>query len=144
MPANTAPIFTVKPDLSTNGTTGMSPTLTTAAADFVGTNANNALVFTAGADGAYVRKIHFKAIGTNVQSVARIYLNNGSTNATATNNALYGEVQLPASTAGTNSPTGVEVDYVMEIAIPAGWRIYVGLGTTVAAGWVVTAVAGSY
>jgi hypothetical protein len=32
----------------------------------------------------------------------------------------------------------------MNFALPAGFRIYVGLGTAVAAGWVVTAIAGDY
>ncbi len=59
----------------------------------------NKLVFTAGANGSYIKKLRFQAIGTNVASVARIYINNGSTNGTATNNSFYGQVSLPATTA---------------------------------------------
>jgi hypothetical protein len=32
----------------------------------------------------------------------------------------------------------------MGFAIPAGFRIYFGLGTAVAAGWVCTAIGGKY
>lgn len=144
MPANTAPIFAVTPNLATNGTTGMSAAMTTAANDYTGAGANNTLIHTAGANGSYVRKIHFKAIGTNTQSVARIFLNNGSSNGTSTNNVFYDDVQLPATTSSATGQTGPGVDYSMEIAVPAGWRIYVGLATTVAAGWVATVVAGDY
>lgn len=143
MAAGTAPIYTATPDVSTNGTTGNATTLTTATADYTGASANHSLVHTAGANGSYVRKIRFKAIGSNVASVARIYLNNGSTNGTGANNTFYGECSLPATTA-TNTASTVDIDYPMEIALPASWRIYVGLGTTVAAGWVPVTVAGQY
>jgi hypothetical protein len=32
----------------------------------------------------------------------------------------------------------------MNFALPTGYKIYVGLGATVAAGWVVTPIAGAY
>jgi hypothetical protein len=144
MPANTSPIYSLLGDVSSNGTTGMANTMTTAAADYTGVSANNVLVFTAGAtNGAYVRRLRFQAIGTNTASVARIYLNNGSTNTTAANNSLYGQVSLPATSAITTAST-VEIDYPMELALNPGFRIYVGLGTTVAAGWVCVAVGGQY
>lgn len=57
--------------------------------------------------------------------------------------ALYGELSLPATTAIATAAT-VDIDYPMNIALPAGYEIYVGLGTTVAAGWQVTAIGGSY
>jgi hypothetical protein len=140
MAANTLPIFTVLPNLSADGGTGMGSTLLTAANDFTGAGANNVLVFTAGTNGSYVRRLHFKAIGTNVQTVARVFLNNG----TAANNRFYDDVPLPATTVSANGVTGPGIDFALEFAVVAGWRIYVGLGTTVAAGWVVTPVAGDY
>jgi hypothetical protein len=101
-------------------------------------------VFTADAtNGGFVQRIRCKAIGTNVASVARIYINNGSTNGTATNNVFYGEVSLPATTA-TNTAATVDVDYPMNFALPAGYRLYAGLGTTVASGWVASVIAGAY
>lgn len=143
MTANTSPIYTLTPDVSANGGTTMGTTLTTATGDYTGVSGNHVLEHTAGANGSYVRKLRFKPIGTNVATVARIYLNNGSTNGTGSNNSFFGEISLPATTA-TNTAATVEIDYPMEIALPASFRIYVGLATTVAAGWNCVCVAGQY
>ena len=143
MASNNDPIFTKQGDLSTDGTTGMSQAITLAAADYTGIGANNRLVFTAGADGGYVSRLRLKPSGTNVAAVMRVYLNNGSTNATATNNAFFGEISLPATTVSTTAALP-DVDYALSFALPPNWRIYVGLGAAVAAGWTVTAVAGKY
>jgi hypothetical protein len=144
MAANADPIYIRRGNNTTNGTTGMSQGITSAAADYAGDGANNVLVFTADAtNGSYVERIRFKAKGTNTASVARIFINNGSTNGTATNNTFYGEQTLPATSATAVAATP-EIDYAMNVALLAGHRIYVGLGTAVAAGWVATAVAGDY
>ena len=123
----------------------MAPTLTTAAADYTGVSANNALVFTADAtNGSRLVGLHFEAIGTNTQSVARVYVNNGSTNTTAANNSLVGKTTLPNSTASNTAPETVG-NFTFPggyIDLPPGFRVYVGLGTTVAAGWVVTPILG--
>lgn len=52
-----------------------------------------------------LRQLLFNAIGTNTASVARIYANNGSTNGTAANNALIGQIALPATTATNTAGT---------------------------------------
>jgi hypothetical protein len=102
------------------------------------------LIFTADAtNGGFVQRIRLKAIGTNIATVARIYINNGSTSATATNNVFYGEVSLPATTATTTAAT-VDIDYPMNFALPPGYKLYVGLGATVVAGWVASVIAGAY
>lgn len=75
--------------------------------------------------------------------MARVYINNGSTNGTASNNTFYGEVSLPATTATATAAT-VDVDYPLNFALPPGYRLYVGLGTAVAAGWTVTTIGGVY
>lgn len=145
MAANTSPIYSIKGDQSTDDGTTMPSTFTTAAADYTGATAtHNKLVFTADStSGGFIQRLRFKAIGTNVASVARVFINNGSTNGTAANNTFYGEVSLPATTANASAAT-VEIDYPMNFALKAGFRIYVGLGTTVAAGWVCTAIGGQY
>lgn len=144
MPANTDPIYSRRGQLASNGTTGMAPALTTAANDYTGAGASNAVVFTADStNGSFVQRIRFKATGTNVATVARIFINNGSAATTATNNSFYGEVSLPATTASASASTP-DIDYPLNFALPAGWRIVVGLGTTVAAGWTVSVVAGDY
>ena len=59
------------------------------------------------------------------------------------NNYFYGEVSLPGTTQ-INTAATVDIDYPMNVALPAGYSIIVGLATTVAAGWVVTVVGGNY
>lgn len=142
MAANTNPIYTKKGNL-TALTTAMVAAMLTATGDYSGISANHVLAHTAGADGSYAKKIRFKAIGTNVASVARIYLNNGGVNTTATNNQFIGELSLPATTAIATAATA-ELEYPLEMMIPAGFRLYIGLGTTVVGGWVPTVVAGDY
>lgn len=144
MAGNAAPIFTRLGDVSTNGTTGMAQANAASAADYTGVSANYVLAFTADAtNGGFLARLRFKAIGTNVAAVARIFLNNGSTAGTAANNAFYGEVSLPATTAATATAT-VDVDYEINIALPANFRVYWGLGAAVASGWVCTAIGGKY
>jgi len=232
-----------------------------AAGDFNGQNANNKIIFQANPDnGGFVQRLRFKAVGTNVATVARIYINQGFTNIAnsipapsgltgtagtlngsllngtffakvqsvdqwgayspmsaessgvsvtgptgnvtwswagvagaqyyrlfvggATNsqviyfnttgnvvtfiqntatvnlttnmpargnpedfisqNFLYGELSLPATTFSAISATSFDIDYPINIAIPPSYHIVVGLGTSVANGWQVTAVGGQY
>lgn len=143
MAANNDPIFTKKPDVSVNNGTTLGNPLTTATGDYTGVSVNHVLEHTAGIDGSYVRFLQFKALGTNTASVARVYINNGSDPTVAANNAFYDEVALPGTTA-TNVAATATIRLSMEIALPATFRIYVGLGTTVAAGWDCVAVGGQY
>lgn len=143
MPQNFQPIFPLTGQVSNNAGTGMNQLVTAAANDYTGAGANNTLCFTGGANGSFLERIRFKAGGTNTASVARIFLNNGSTNATATNNSFYGEITLPATTAIATAAT-VEIDYPMGIVIPAGFRVYWGLATAVAAGWSGVGIGGDY
>jgi hypothetical protein len=147
MPANTLQLFTGVPSIQ------WGTTLTTAntAKDGTGTVV---LCFTAHATyGSRVDRIRFKAIGTNTASVARVFINNGSDPTTATNNAFYADVSLPATTlsevAGIapaelpNNATIVDATS-FPIALPPGYRIYVTIGTTVAAGWVPVVTGGHF
>jgi hypothetical protein len=59
------------------------------------------------------------------------------------NNMFFGEVSLPGTTSATTTAT-TDVDYPMNIALPPAYRIVVGLGAVVAAGWQVIAVGGKY
>ena len=141
---NIDPVYSKAGSVSNNAGTGMNQLITLAANDYTGAGANNSLVFTADAtNGSFVQRLRFKAGGTNVVSVMRIFINNGTTVGTAANNVFYGEISLPATTAIATAAT-VELDYPLGFALPAAFRIYVGLGTAVSAGWVCTAVAGNY
>lgn len=143
MPANTDPIFTQKPDCSTNNGTTLADPILLSSADYTGISANHVLVHTAGVNGSYIRGISFKAVGTNVAAVARIYVNNGSVNTTEANNAMITEISLPATTAVTAAATS-DVFVPIERAINPAFRIYVGLGAAVATGWDMVCWAGQY
>lgn len=245
MAGNNAPIFSRVGDIQGG------ITLTTAAADYTGQGINNAIVFNADStNGSFVQRLRFKSSGTNVATVARVYINNGSmrlvsplaanstpvgtpstsggalssgtyfakvvagdqyggfnnpsvestsvtvvgpvgsiswawtgTNAATSyriyvgpvtggqasyfstttnlfvqttavglrdtlngvqnNNQFYGEVSLPATTAIATAAT-IEVDYPINVALPPNYRLLVGLGTTVAAGWQISTIGGDY
>lgn len=145
MAANTSPIFSLIGEVSSDNATAMTPTFTTAAADYTGATAtHNKVVFTGDAtNGSYIAKLRFKAMGTNTASVARIFINNGSAATTAANNSFYGECSLPGTTA-TNIAATIDVDYPMGFALNPGFRIVVGLATTVAAGWNCVGIGGNY
>jgi hypothetical protein len=144
MPGNADPIFSRVGSVSTNNGTGMGTVLTAAAADYTGAGADNILVWTADpTNGGFIQRLRLKALGTNVQSVLRVFINNGSANTTASNNSFYGELTL-LGTSGSSSAATIDLDYPMNFALDPGFRIYVGLGTAVASGWKVTPIAGKY
>ena len=66
-----------------------------------------------------------------------------SLNGSNLNNFFYAEVGLPATTLSNTSPTP-DIDYNMNFAFPPGYRLIGGLGTTVAGGWAVTVIGGTY
>ena len=94
-------------------------------------------------DGSRLDFIKVRALGTNVATVIRIFINNGAATTTATNNALYIERTLSITTV---SETSEQPDIIvpMGISIPAGYRIYATFGTAVAAGFHLTAIGGDY
>ena len=142
MPANTSPIFTRIGDVQWISGIATSNTTTDL------TSGTSYLAFTADAtNGGYVQKIRFRAVtGTgnnNIATVARVWINNGSVTTTAANNILYDEISLAAT---TGSPTAALSIYELplNIALPAGYKIYITLGTTVSAGYYATVVGGKY
>lgn len=138
MAANTAPIFTLIPETQWGAT---AITTANTAKDGTGTVLT---VFTAGAtDGSYVQRVRFRPSGTCVQTVARLFINNGATNATAANNILFDEITLSAIT-GSETAAQPSFEIPLNFALPAGYKLNVTIGTTVAAGWYVSAIGGDY
>jgi hypothetical protein len=93
--------------------------------------------------GGYVQRIRFKSLGTNQATVARVWLNNGSTTSSSENNTLFDEVSLSAT---TNSETSAlsTTELPLNFALPPGYKIYVTLGVTASAGYDVTVIGGKY
>jgi hypothetical protein len=138
MAANTAPIY------STKGIIGFSDAVVAAANTTKDlTSGTIYLCHTAAADGDFVERIRFRALGTNIATVGRVWINNGATTGTATNNRLIDEITLSATTV---SEVASQVAYELPLGfiLPNGYRIYVTVGTVVAAGYHVTVFGGTY
>lgn len=107
-------------------------------------------LFTAGADGARIERIRSKAAGTNVATVLRIFINNGSDPATPANNILYAEKTIAATTASnaaallTNELPDTTDTTAFPLVLPAGYKILATIGTTVATGLYVSVIGSSY
>ena len=101
-------------------------------------------VFTADStNGGYVQRIRFRPLGTNQATVARIWINNGSVTSTATNNILFDEVSLAASTISETSATSL-TELPLNFALPPSYKIFVTLGVTASAGYAVSVIGGKY
>lgn len=101
-------------------------------------------VFTAHAtDGSRVDYLKVRAIGSNTATVLRAFINNGSTNATAGNNSLLMERTIPTTTLSEVAELA-DIYIPLDISLPAGYKVNVTIGTTVAAGLAVTAIGGHY
>lgn len=135
---NTKPIYSKGPDVQW-GATALATANT--AKDGTGTVLT---VFTADAtNGGRVEKVRIRAIGTNVATVLRVFINNGSTNATAGNNILYTETTIAATTLSEVAALA-DNEIVLALPLPAGYKINITIGTTIAAGVMVSAVGGKY
>lgn len=139
MPANVQPIYTKAPDVQWQSTTITAANTTT---DL--TSGTIYLIFTADSiNGGFVQRIRFRSLGTNVVTVARIWINNGLTTATAANNTLWDEITLSATTATQIASLALQ-ELPLNFGLPAGYTIYVTLGTAVAAGYDATIIGGKY
>lgn len=138
MPANTTPIFSKLGDIQWINSVLTANTTTDL------TTGTSYLVFTSDAtNGGFLQKLRIRSLGTNVATVMRIWINNGATTGTAANNTLYDEISLAASTVSQTSALSL-YELPLNFALPAGYKIYVTIGTAVAAGYDVIAVAGKY
>lgn len=139
MAQNTSPIFPLAPRISVVG--GILAATAVTAKD--GTGALT-LVFTAKAvDGSRVDYLKVRALGTNVATVMRVFINNGADQTVAANSGLFMERTIPATIISETSE--LADNYIpLDISLPADYRIYVAIGTAVAAGLKVTVIGGDY
>ena len=137
MAANTSPIFIGTPN------TGIYAGITAAntATDGTGTVYT---VFTAGANGSYVRRLLVKALGSNVATVMRVFVNNGSTQGTASNNVLIREIPMTSSSASNSAAIGPDYEEVLNLVLKGGFVINVCIGTAVSGGYSVMAEGGDF
>ena len=135
MAANVAPIFSRAPKASWG-------VLTAANVAKDGTGGATTL-YTASIEGAFIQKLIIRPRGTNVASVLRVFMNNGLTQATATNNILIAEVGLIATTL-TEVAAIAGQDLILNLPLPSAYTLIATLGTAVAGGYAVTAIGGDY
>jgi hypothetical protein len=62
------------------------------------------------------------------------------------NNTLIGELSLPIIASASSNAATADIDYTLNMALPPGGRILVGISTTNAnnSGWIVTGIGGEY
>ena len=138
MAANNNPIFTGTPDVQW---AAAAISAANTAKDGTGTVST---AFTADAtNGGFVSKLVARATGTNVATVLRVFVNNGSTNATAGNNVLFTELTLAATTLSEVAALA-SYEVPLNLALPAGYKINCTIGTAVAAGYALSVVGGKY
>jgi hypothetical protein len=151
MAVTATPIFTQTPNAGAMNAILSTAMATTTAYD--GTTAvGTAMVLscTAGANGSRIDQIQVRfastngaaASGTSSATVIRFWINNGSVNTSAGNNAFLGEVALPATAVTAAGTTALPV-YSIPVPVgglnlPAGYKIYAGMtvaigGTAIAA-----------
>lgn len=141
MVANVEPIYSKVGDVQWNGGYITAANTTT---DL--TSGTTYSIWTADAtNGGFLQKLRFRSTpgGNTSATVARIWINNGSTAGTAANNVLFTEVTLPAITASATAATS-EIEVPMNFAMPPGYVIYVTIHTASANGWRCTGVGGKY
>ena len=136
MAQNTSPIFA----LTGNITVGATITTANTAKDGTGTVV---LVCTGAANGTFIQRIRARANGTNVATVLRLFINNGSTNTTAANNTYWDEITLSA-TANSEVASLATYELPLNFVLPNTYRLYATIGTTVVAGYALTCIAGDY
>ena len=146
MPANTSPIFPLTANI-----TWVSGAAANAATPGVTANTTFDLtsgtiygpVYTATTNGSRLDFLRLRPLGTNVATVARVWINNGSATGTAANNVLFFERTVATTTV---SQTAEQFDTVipLNISLQATYRIYLTFGTAVAAGFHASVVGGDY
>jgi hypothetical protein len=125
MAANTVPIFPLSPKVSWGADLQTANT----AKDGTGTVST---IMTAGANGSRVDYVRVRATGTNTATVFRLFINNGSDPTVATNNVLFTEATIAATTLSEVAALA-ETTIQLDLPLPAGYKLTCTIGTTIAA-----------
>jgi hypothetical protein len=137
MSLNTSPVFLLTPKAQ------WSSTGTAANTNLDGTG-TTVTIFTANAtNGSRVDRVVLEPLGTNVATVVRIFLNNGSAPGTAANNSLVYEVAMPAN-ALSQVANSLRVEVPLNLVMPAGYRLLTTIGTAISAGIQITSLGGDF
>ncbi len=158
MPANTAPIFSLTPNV---GQVKIVTTIAQVKSD--GTSAGSGTdimysVFASGANGSFVQRVRFNVVAsaaavTSVATTLRVYLSTVNTSVgsaagatTAANTFCIAEISVPAISASNSTNATNYYDVPLNIAIPTGRWILVSqhVAQTTNQNWQATAFGGDY
>ena len=138
MAANTTPIF-----LKAVNEQWISGVVT-ANTSFDMSTGTSYLIFTADAtNGSKIEDVYINHQGTNIASVVRFFVNNGSSTGTPANQVLVHEETVAANTA-SQVAASVPVVWRAGLVLKPGFKLYCTTGTTVASGYHVAAVGGDF
>lgn len=139
MAANTAPIFSALSALNFTS-------LALGSTDASMTSGNSKLLFTAGANGAFIDRVLWTPRISNQANevvAGRLWINNGQSTNTIGNNALLQEVTL-VKTQPTSVAANTQTVMFLGYPITPLFQLWITLSSTVLAGYDVTCVAGNY
>lgn len=127
MPANTAPIFSLTPNIG-----GGAATAANTVGDGGGTIGTDIFkIFTAGANGAWLNRIRFQAVSSvaataTTATVARVFISSVTSGATTNANTFCVlEVTLATVTADHSTAATDFVERQLNMAIPAGYTVLI-------------------
>ncbi len=150
MPANTNPLFSLTPNVSSVNLTTTAANTSSAGGGTVGTDIFK--VFTAGANGSFVQKIRFMSVAsaantTGVATTLRIFWSTVGSSTTATGDThCIGEISVPAIASDNSTNATNYYDFVLNQGIPASSFIHVTqhVAQTTNQNWVATCFGGDY
>lgn len=151
MAANTAPIFTLTPNIGVGLWT--SSTTANTKSDGSGTVGTDIIkTFTSGSNGSFVNKIRFQPVASvaataTTATVVRVYYSTVGSGATANTNTFdLGEIALPSQTADQTTTATNYVELPLGVAIPASSFIHFSMHHAAAANtsWQATCFGGDY
>jgi hypothetical protein len=153
MPANTAPIYSLTPNV---GTVGITTTYAQVKSDGTSAGTSNDFmvkVFTAGANGSFLDRIRFFSVAntaatTGVATTLRAYLSTVSSPGATTSSDTYliGEISVPAISSSHSTNATSYYDMILAIAIPTGKYVHVSqhVAQTTNQRWNAMAFGGDY
>lgn len=149
MAANTAPIFSLTPNVGKVTITQTAANTSSAGGGTVGTDIFKA--FTAGSNGSFINKVRFMSVATapttGVATTLRIFISTvGSGSTTAADTFLIGEISVPAIASDATTAATNYYEFILNCAIPASTFIHVTqhVAQTANQNWVAVAFGGDY
>lgn len=148
--ANTTPIFTLTPNVSSVTITQSSANTSSAGGGTIGTDIFK--VFTTGSSGSFVQRIRFMSVASSAGTVGvattlRVFISSvGSGSTTASNTFLIGEISVPAINSDNSTNATNYYDFILNSAIPASTFILVSqhVAQTANQNWIATCFGGDY